>query len=217
MCEKAFFDLYPEEYMDYIPLRFLLCSKLERVFTAGTEYIDGVAHVVRDTAKRHAYCAFNRFAVNWGSAEIDTMGRASKLEFSREINGEFLTYLHSVEPFEQCDEFTTVSSYAYAYLYGERLFERGFLKGGVLVNQNVAQSKLNDFASYLELITIPLEILEAEPAPLASAYDGAPSLVGCLNPKRDVNGLCREKYEILLKYFKDNYGIDTDKWKNPDF
>ena len=32
--------------------------------------------------------------------------------------------------------------------------------------------------------------------------------VGILNPVKDVNGLIRKKYEILVNSFKENYGID---------
>ena len=32
--------------------------------------------------------------------------------------------------------------------------------------------------------------------------------MGILNPVKDVNGLIRKKYEILVNSFKENYGID---------
>ena len=31
---------------------------------------------------------------------------------------------------------------------------------------------------------------------------------GILNPVKDVNGLIRQRYDILIKHMKDTYGID---------
>ena len=219
LIENNMFNIYPEDYLYHLPLRFLLCSSMGKVVSAGIQYVDGVAITLRDTLVRYAYCNFNRFAVNGASETIETMSSYEKSDLLGEANGEFMNLLYSNDLFELCEEFTTISDYTYAYLTGENLFKRGFLAYGTLVSNNPTQSHINDFEDYMKLITIPLEVLEGEPAPISSSnYQSTinPPLQGALNPKRDVNGLVRQKYEILIKYFKEKYGIDTDRWQYPD-
>ena len=217
LLEVNMFNLYPEEYLYNFPVRFLLCSSMGKVLRAGGEYVDGVYVTLRDTLDRYAYAGFNRFIVSGAGADIETMSTLEKSTLVGEANGEFMSILYNKGLFELSEEFASISSYTYSYIPpGEQLFARGFLANGILV-RDPEQAKLNDFKSYMKLVTLPLEVLEAEPDPL-SYYELQinPPLKGALNPKRDVNNLCRQKYEALIKYFKEVYGIDTDKWQYPD-
>ena len=129
----------------------------------------------------------------------------------------FLDYLYATKgSIAICEEFTQVSSYSGSSALGDAAFKQGYITGNTLAYRDVEQSKKNDFKAYLQLVTIPLEILESEPRPLVSIDDRFnPPLEGALNPKRDVNGLVRKKYDILIKYFKEAYGINTSAWQNP--
>ena len=226
LCEKGFFTIYPDNLLNEMPMKILLCSEFWSVYSNGVlkdengNYVkdENDRYVTNyDTTRIEAYCSFNRLVVNGANAEIKSSSDSSKWAIQAELNHLFLQYLFEEEQLEVCEEFTTISSYAYAYLLGEKLFERGFV-GNYLVNKNIEQSKENDFVGYLRLVTMPLEWLEAEPEEIGRDYDSqaTPPLKGALNPKRDVNNLVRQKYEILINYFRDEYGIDVKKWQYPD-
>jgi len=74
------------------------------------------------------------------------------------------------------------------------MYSRGFIKAG---------TKQADDAKYFieAIISNPYEDLIAE-------NTSTNTYVGILNPVKDVNGLIRKKYEILVNSFKENYGID---------
>lgn len=206
LTETVFLKHYTDELLKKMPLEFYFCSKLNKIGSSG------------DTSQIHVYRNFHCMAVNWGGVEIDTMGRGLKMDYQRALNFEFLTYLNESETFELCEDFVSVCDYKYAYLRGEQLFAKGYLNASSLVVNNVSASQINDFQAYMELLAIPLEILEGEPAPILDYQaQSTPPLEGCLNPKRDVNGLVRKKYEILVKYFQEEYGLDVAGWQRPDF
>lgn len=213
MCENLFFNHYPDSLLKRMPLEFFLCSRLceiEQVYDATLE------QTVYDSLRLNVYRNFHCLAVNGGSWEIDTMGREMKMKFQQDINTEFLTYLNEQGVVELCEEFTEVCDYRYQYLQGEALFAAGYLTGTSLVFNSVPNSKIADFAAYLKLITIPLEVLEGEPAPIGSTSTerSNPPLEGVF--KRDVNGLVRKKYDILIRYFTEKYGIDMQGLQKPN-
>lgn len=228
MCEKFCFELYPEEYLNHIPLRFLLCSELDKVVTVGSKVVDGITVILRDTLPRNTYVSFNRFAVNWGSEAIDTMSyNPSKLYFSKDINAEFISILKDKDVFTYDDGFMIMGhSYAFAGLAGEGLFKRGFLTSSTLVNGQVNQSRINDFFAFLKLATVPLDLLNAEPVKIGS-QDTEPSVVGLFNrvyadaDDGRVDGktgidFIKQKYEFMINLLKTKYGIDTDKLQYPE-
>lgn len=224
MCEKYCFNLYPEDYLSYMPLRFLLCQQLSRVVIAGSIVVDGETIILRDTLPRNVYSAFNRFAVGWGSEAIDTISDQSKLYFSKDINTEFISILRNEKVFEYDDKFMIVGhSYAYASLQGEALFKRGFLTNSTLVNGNITQSRINDFMAFLKLVTVPLDLLNAKPVAVGS-QDNEPSLIGLFSRKyTEVDNYgktgidrIKQKYDFMINLLKTEYGIDTDKLQHPD-
>lgn len=227
MCEKGCFNLYPENYLNYMPLRFLLCSELNNVVTAGTVITDGGAVTLRDTVKINVYRSFSRLAVNWASSDLDTITETDKLYFSKDLNTEFISVLQENDVFEYDEDFMiTGHSYSYASLQGENLFKRGFLTQSTLVSGNITQSRINDFMAILKLCAVPEELLYAEPATVGS-QDNEPSLIGLFSRvytdeddgRADgYTGIDRikQKYEFMINLLKTEYGIDTDKLQHPE-
>ena len=227
MCENCCFNLYPENYLNYMPLRFLLCSYLGNVVTAGYEIVDGEVITLRDTVQIDVYRSFSRIAVNWANSNFDTMTDMDKLYFSRNLNTAFMSTLQENDVFEYDEDFMIMGhSYAYAALRGEGLFKRGFLTTSTLVNGNITQSRMNDFFAFLKLCTVPLELLYAEPATVGN-QDLEPSVIGLFsrqyNDEDDgrVDGKTgidwiKQKYEFMINLLKTEYGIDTDKLQYPE-
>ena len=77
------------------------------------------------------------------------------------------------------------------------MYSRGFLSR--------ATKQEDDVNYYIEaIISTSYEDLNSE-------YNNVDSYKGVLNPIKDVNGLIRKKYDILVNYFKGEYGIDLQK------
>lgn len=208
LCKQVFLNHYPDELLKMMPFKFLLCSELWR---GVSRYDYMIKEMVYDTVRRPAYKSFDLIAMNYGGPEIDTISRATKMELQQALNTIFLTHLNTKEVFEIPEEFTSVSTYKYdAKMVGKKLLENGYLHHTSVLKDNVPQSKKNDFLAYLEMLTIPVEILDGVPPVSYDSFD--PSVTGCL--KYD---MVKKKYNILIKYLKDKYDINTEGFQHPSF
>ena len=193
MCKSLFFQNYPDELLEKLPLKFLMCSELNnRQYNKRTrEY---------DTVGIHAYSGYDYLAVNYGGQTIDTLSRRQKMYFQQELNTLFLQREFGNGTFEIPEEFSEVCDYKYVYFSpsSEAYFQAGFVSATPLVNNNIPESIQNDFEDFLELVATPLELLEGEPQPIGDYYsDYYVNMDGVLNKKCDTSGKIREKYEIL--------------------
>lgn len=212
LLQHSLFDLYPDSLLVYMPLKVLLCSEL---WKAGYRFDYGLLKSVPDSTAICAYKGFDYFAMNGGNSAILEITREAKVDMQIALNALFLDRLCAKEKLAMPEEFATVSDYKYEFMRGAPLFAKGYLNSLTLLEGNKTTSIANDFAAYMKLMALPIEILEAEPD---TSLDGEnePSLTGALNTKRDVNKLVRRKYEILFKYLKEK-GIDMDRMQYPDF
>ena len=210
MCKNLFFNHYPGELLEDMPMKFLMCSRLDyRQYNKRTyEY---------DTVNRHAYSGYDYLAVNYGGKTIDTLSRRQKMYFQQTLNTLFLQREYDRGKFEIPEAFSSVCDYVYTYLSQStgNYFGLGYVRWDVLVNNNKEESISNDFRSFLELAATPLELLEDEPQPIGDYYsDYYVNMDGVLNEDRDTSGKIRQKYEILMDYLKD-CGIDTERLQYP--
>ena len=82
-------------------------------------------------------------------------------------------------------------------------YPHGFLAGST--TSSLAGDKNQDLNNYLEMIrTTSKKVMEAEPA---NGNFDAWSDLGILHPKKDVNGIIRKKYDIVIKGME-SLGID---------
>lgn len=215
---QGFLELYPDSLlMRYMPLKVLLCSELWD--TQSMRIYDWNLGVFIDSLvfnKMWAYEGWDYIAVNGGSQEVDTMRLSSKSELQASVNAIFLKCLNERGVIEITEEFVDISDYTYAYLMGDQAFARGFITRAPLSN-DIKAAQRNDFSAYLKLVCMSIDQLEASPDRRYDydyAYDM--SLVGALHPTRDVNGLVRRKYDVLINMLKE-MGINTDQIQYPDF
>lgn len=212
LLQHSLFDLYPDSLLVYMPLKVLLCSGL---WKTGYRFDYELMKSVPDSTAICAYKGFDYFAMNGGNSEIVTMTSGDKQDMQAALNALFLERLCAKGVIVMPKEFATISDYTYKYYSGGELFEHGFLSGWVLENGNKEASITNDFASYMKLVVLPLDVLEAEPD-TSLDYENEPSLTGALHDSRDVKKLVRKKYEIVVKCLKEK-GIDIDRIQYPSF
>ena len=218
LFEYSFLNVYPDSLLaHYMPLKVLCCSELFLTNWAHNydwETGNWERKLVYD--KTWAYEGWDYIAINGGSKEMDTLGNVSKMYFSAGVNTFFIKRLYKVGKIKMTEEFANVSDYTYEYLLAGATFARGFIVNDPLHGSMINDQKA-DFESYMDLVGIPLGLLETVPD---TRYDDdmdyenniykKMSLIGALHETRDVNGLVRRKYEAVIKILKE-LGIDTDK------
>lgn len=92
------------------------------------------------------------------------------------------------------------------------MFQIGILTQDVRKN-TVEESMHQDFLAYLALAGYPLSILEGNVGVSDNAYM-YPSLRGVFRSDRDVNGIVRQKYDIIVEWLR-TLGIEVDALQNP--
>ena len=226
MVQTYFFDLYPDSLIaHYMPLKLLLCSELWNV----TRGYDQMTWEVTDIYnKLWAYEGWDYIAVNGGSAEMNTITSYSKGEFQTEVNEVFLWRLYEEGVLEIPEAFGQISNYEVELAgYGnsmvaDSIFKEGFLQDPlypVSSSLPLESAIARDFESFLPLLARPMSWLEAtpgEPYEYDNLFNAILVLKGCMHRDRDVNGLIRQKYNILMDMLEEK-GIDIQQLQYPEF
>lgn len=185
LLEETFLQYYPDTLLNRcLPLKVLLCGELYNVLNNGN-------HNVIPALNGYDY-----IAVNWGSENITTMTNATWNTFKQEINTIFINRILGNGKLEYVKgSFWGVSDYDTNVAMGiANYYARGFLTQNKTMN--------TDWNNFLKiLLTVPYETLITE-SPATNT-----SRTGILHPTKDVNGLIRKKYDILIDFFA-GYGID---------
>lgn len=184
LVEDLFFQFYADTMLQRcMPMKLLLCSSV-KVWPVSTKQLN-------------VYSGFDNLAVNWGCQEVEVFSKAAKTSFKNDVNTAFLERLLDRKMIGISEEFTKVSTYG-GYVDEYSMYEQGFLKKGRVDAEY-------DWKEYIAaVVQYSYDYLRAEP----DAYEDKPTMKGILHPNKDVHGLIREKYAILIAYFKNEYNID---------
>lgn len=188
LLENLFLNYYPKSLLrSTMPMKVVLGQKL------------------RNSAKEiNSYAIFNTLIFNHGCEAILSLTEKQKQELKLELNLWYLTQQLrnqlSFDEFYETADYPWIETgvfYPSADYYGLGVLSRP--------TYNLESQKENDLMDYLKMImTNSYDKLTAEPA--SEAYN-ANDLTGILHPKKDVNGLIREKYDCLINLLK-SVGID---------
>lgn len=138
-------------------------------------------------------------AVDYGSPEIEDLlaDETRILKFKNDLHYLFFDKIviekkKLVAP----EEFMMVSEYG-KRAEQKNMFSLGFLDSGTEIKVET------DLRNYIKAITsFSYDELTAE------TKDGDYTMIGILNPKKDVNGLIRKKYDALIHYFQNTLHMD---------
>ena len=188
LLKTQFLDLFPTEFLKkHLPLRILLCGKLFYLEGGYTE-----VPTEEDYKRINAFEGYEYFAVNWGSSELPQMTKEQKDQFRQDMCTLLLRRIYpdvnkgaARESIPQA--FTAVSA------YGSNI--EGSLAEGFL-NSAHKSSEREDWFDYLKtIVSTPLAKLEAS--------DGVLS-----------HELVRRKYDIVIRYFKEQFNVDLQRIGN---
>lgn len=144
---------------------------------------------------------FDCLIVNYANENITSLP-SRKIDLLKDtINMSFLNRLTLTKKIAMSSEFLDVSSYDNVTVDKKNMYEKGYI-----APKSGGKRKEDDWKDFLKaIIKTPYTYLTAEPK------DGDTSFKGILHEKKDVKGMIRKKYDILIRYFKDEYGVDLQK------
>ena len=175
------FNYFPDTFLYLLPQKILLCSVIE---TVPVEL--GYNPPAEERTPYNTYTGFQLIAVSRGNENIQTMTAAERNQFKIDVCSAFLSYM--LGALETPTEFFLVSSYS-ADLTQDQIYADGILDWDERTSIDA------DWWNYIEMaITNTKDELEA---------DG-----GLLNGTVDTQGKIREKYNIMVNFFKSRYNFD---------
>lgn len=188
--EENFLNFYPDEVLrEFMPLKLCLGKELQN---ADAEYL-------------HVYSNFNNLIVSHGDASLGSLTVEEKEAFKFELNS-FL--VNRVIDSLSLDAFYAVSDYSWTTSLERPSTSECYASGFIVRPTSTSGAYCYDAEDFADVILEnSYETLTAEPA--SGAYD-ANDFTGILHRKKDVNGLIREKYDLLIAAFAER-GIDLQK------
>lgn len=215
LLEECFFSLYdPEVVGKHLPSKILLTSTIKNpVYTrwplpAKWSVKDLNTAMVADNIR-------SSLSVAWGNASILTMTAAQKKEFMKSINEQFiLNFLKPNGKIVVPEEFIAITNYKVLENVQEWSI---FYSNGVILKS--VKTYDADWNSYYDAIINNTEEFLEEYAPNT---DGTKKGILCNDKSngqtpKDSSGKIRKKYNIVLKYYKDNFGIDLRDFQKKKF
>jgi len=188
LLETQFFNLFPTEFLKkHLPLRILLCGKLYYLESGYTEM-----PAETDYKRINAFEGYEYFAVNWGNGELSQITKEQKDQFRKDM---CLLFLRRIYPY--INKGTTREVIPEAFIsvsaYGPKA--DGSLKEGFL-DASHKSSEREDWFDYLQtIVSTPLTKLEASDGILT-------------------HELVRRKYDIVIRYFKEQFNVDLQNIGN---
>lgn len=215
LLEECFFSLYDAEFFKKIsPAKILLTSALKNPVFVGSattgvwELKDLDAVMIADNTR-------SSLSVSWGSESILTMTPAQKKSFMMNINDQFMrNFLEANGQISIPNEFAVITNYK--ALDGIFAWPEMY-KNGMIINNN--KSAAADWKSYYNaIINNTVEFMEEFAADDDKTNKGilCSDKTGGQKPK-DSTGKIRKKYNIVLNYYKKNFGIDLTDFQKKKF
>lgn len=217
MIQAYFLDRFPEEYLHHLPLKMFLCSELwtgeyKAVFQPSGEYETELI-----TRPIWNFSGYGSLAITGGGAAVEQYNAEDKLAFAQSIGCYFGGVLIDKEVLTPPDEFFEIAKSAYVSssvnLSGVNLFKVGLLNKTVVKATSTVESSLkNDFISYVSLV-IGNTYAKLNGTPGTITDYNNPAVDGVFDVTRDVNGLVKQKYDIVAAYLRDK-GIDVEFYQD---
>lgn len=184
--EDIFLNFYSDTILNtWMPMKLLLCSQLKK--PNGTKSIEMVG-------------GLDFIAIDYGSPEIEDLlaDETRIITFKNDLHYLFFSRLNEQKKLVAPEEFKTISESEYGKRVEQKnMFSLGFLETSTGMKVDA------DLLSYIRTITsFSYDELIAE------TEDGDYTMIGILNPKKDVNGLIRKKYDALVHYFQHTLHMD---------
>ena len=181
LLNDKWFNYLSDTLKQMLPQKILLCATIDLV-EKGTGHLP----TPEERERQNVYSGFYHMAVNWGDEKILTMTQEERNQFKVDVCTAYLDKIKST--LGSPESFFLVTKYS-SDITADKIYENGIL------DAQHCSNKEYDWFDYIKLaIANPISKLEGEG--------------GVLNPAVDVNGLIRQKYDIMVNFFKTVYKFD---------
>lgn len=181
LLNKKWFSYLSDTLKQMLPQRILLCGMIDLV-----EKGSGHLPTSEERVHKNVYSGFYHMAVNWGDEKILTMSQDERNQFKIDVCTAYFDKIKNA--LGSPESFFLVTKYS-NNITADKIYENGIL------DAQHCSNKEYDWFDYIKLaIANPISKLEGEG--------------GVLNPAVDVNGLIRQKYDIMVNFFKTVYKFD---------
>lgn len=182
--EDIFLNFYSDTVLNtWMPMKLLLCSQLK---------------TPKNMKSIEMASGLDFLAINYGSPEIEDLlaDETRILDFKNALHYLFFLRLKEQEKLIAPKEFEKISE------YGKSVNQKNMFSLGFLTTASEMKSP-TDFLYYIQTITS-----YSYDELIAETEAGDYTMIGILNPKKDVNGLIRKKYDALIHYFQNTLHMD---------
>lgn len=188
LLETEFFTSFPDTFLTRtLPYKMLLSSEFNEI-PAGLKYYPEE----KDKKFLHVYSGYDYLGVNWGNEKVLTMTEKDRDAFRVEACSKFLKRLFDGGVLVYSAAFVSVTNYA-TKVNKDTQYEIGVI---YVTGTSMSTPQLNlDWLSYVDLI-------------VSTPYDRLVAEGGVLNAGIDTKGKVRQKYDLMVAYFKDAWNID---------
>lgn len=215
LLDEEFFAYYTKEQLkNRMPKKFLLMGELTLTPTSSLnpEYAP--------KSRIYTHVGYDRIAINMANEDILKMTEDSIRDFRNDLHSSFLSWQITFGFIEDDPEFFTVTTYGKSYSFTTETAIRNFYGDGLISGKGIIAA--NDWSAYITaIVTHTYEELTGEIDPniyVNNKFDykqwqsAADQSLGMLNRDSkkgwDKSGKINEKYEIVINYFKEKYGLD---------
>lgn len=206
-----------------LPTMILLCSEVDKM---QTKYIYSPSfRMIYAPKPVYAHYNYDNICVTYGSSAVTNITANDKKAFRKQLFEEWAQYIseHKAVP---TDEFTTSVNYSSSTITNASkpldCTAVGILNSGY----NVSASK--DWLNFiLMMMFYPESYLTEDPGNISkwtswnsydanwnAVYDYDTNFHGILNPAKDVNGILKERYQMVRQYFINNFNFDLQSIGN---
>ncbi|MBS7155489.1 MAG: hypothetical protein KH112_07770 [Sanguibacteroides justesenii] len=188
--ETEFLNFYPDSALQILmPLKLLFCSELWEPYGTTPSVMD-------------CYTGIDFIAINHGNESIMDMDADDRVAFKQNLHITFLERITDYEKISIPAEFKSISTYG-ENVDNTNMYDMGFLQPDGWTKIDAKK----DWKSFLTaIVTTPYDDLTAEPAAWAWKYS-----MGILSDTKDRTHKIRDKYVVVIRYFKETFGIDLQK------
>lgn len=205
LIEEEFLNFYPDSVLQkWMPLKLLLCSVLWK--PSGTDSVDMACRG-----------GFDYLAANYGNSSVENLRQGQIDTLRKEINVVFLKKAIDAGKVTIPEEFGAETVYGKNVAAGAPysdtcMYAKGFIKAYDWIIPTIR----SDWADYVTaIVSNNTEYLESYSFWDQMSGSWWTSNKGMLNEEaKDYNGLVRKKYNIVIRHFKEVYGVDLQRIGN---
>lgn len=196
LIQKLWLSNYTDKFLQaFLPAKVMLCASLDSVYSVTlfnpTRYVKTIKSV-------EAWFNYDNICINYGNALSTTMTATDSTRFLAKANLIFIQSIPGRNLSLPTSDFTSIANYGTSLTSQANAYAQGI----ITVYYN-SRSPQNDWQAYMEAM-----VSRSEASLNKSTPNTDMTYTGILNTTKDSNSKIRQRYNIVRKYFINNYGVD---------